>query len=158
MLHIVFVCTGNICRSPMAEGFMRHKFKEMGRHDLSISSMGIHGLNDYPATEYAQKVCEKDGFDISSHKARSLVGDELQKADLIFCMEPVHKKFVQTFFPWLREKVFLLGAWPDKATRKSSIQDPMGGSYEKYQQVFDLIKSHIERIIPLLETNLCDNE
>ena len=117
---------------------------------MTVSSMGIHGLNDYSATEYAQKVCEKDGIDISSHKARYLVGDELQKADLILCMEPVHKKFIQTFFPWLHEKVFLLGAWPEKQTRKSAIKDPMGGSYEKYQAIYSLIKTHIERILPLL--------
>jgi protein-tyrosine phosphatase len=134
----------------MAEGFMLHKCKEMGRNDLTASSMGIHGLNDYPATEFAQQACEKEGFDISSHKARYLIGDELQQAHLILCMEPVHKKFVQTFFPWLHEKVFLLGAWPEKQTRKSTIKDPMGGSYERYQEVFDLIKTHIERIIPLL--------
>ena len=134
----------------MAEGLMRHKCKEEGRNDMTVSSMGIHGLNDYSATEYAQKVCEKDGFDISSHKARYLVGDELQMADLIFCMEPVHKKFIQTFFPWLHKKVFLLGAWPEKQTRKSAIKDPMGGSYEKYQEIYSLIKTHIERIFPLL--------
>jgi protein-tyrosine-phosphatase len=148
--HIVFVCTGNICRSPMAEGLMRHKSKEAGRQDRIVSSMGIHALYGSPATEYAQRVCKKNGFDISSHKARYLMGNELEKADLILCMEPVHIKFVETFFPWTRKKIFLLGAWPDKATRKSAIQDPMGGSYEKYQQVFDLIKSHIERILPLL--------
>jgi protein-tyrosine-phosphatase len=148
--YIVFVCTGNICRSPIAEGLMRHKSKEAGRHDLIVSSMGTHGLYDSPATEYAQEVCKNDGFDISSHKGRYLMGDELEKADLILCMEPVHIKFVETFFPWTRKKIFLLGAWPDKATRKSAIQDPMGGSYEKYQQVFDLIKYHIERIFPLL--------
>ena len=129
---------------------MRHKWREMGRNDLKVSSMGIHGLNDIPATEYAQKICKEHGFDISSHRARSLVGEELQKADLILCMEPVHKKFVQTFFPWLHKKVFLLGAWPEKQTRKSAIKDPMGGSYEKYQAVFSLIKTHIERIFPLL--------
>jgi protein-tyrosine-phosphatase len=134
----------------MAEGLMRHKCKEEGRNDMTVSSMGIHGLNDYSATEYAQKVCEKDGFDISSHKARYLVGDELQMADLILCMEPVHKKFIQTFFPWLHKKVFLLGAWPEKQTRKSAIKDPMGGSYEKYQEIYSLIKTHIERIFPLL--------
>jgi protein-tyrosine-phosphatase len=150
MPHIVFICTGNICRSPMAEGLMRHKCKEEDRDDMTVSSMGIHGLNDYSATEYAQKVCENDGFDISSHKARYLVGDELQKADLILCMEPVHKKFIQTFFPWLHKKVFLLGAWPEKQTRKSAIKDPMGGSYEKYQEIYSLIKTHIERILPLL--------
>jgi protein-tyrosine-phosphatase len=118
----------------MAEGLMRHKCKEEGRNDMTVSSMGIHGLNDYSATEYAQKVCENDGFDISSHKARYLVGDELQMADLI----------------WLHKKVFLLGAWPEKQTRKSAIKDPMGGSYEKYQEIYSLIKTHIERIFPLL--------
>jgi glycine hydroxymethyltransferase len=148
--HIVFICTGNICRSPMAEGLIRHKAQKTGRRDLIVSSMGTHGLYDSPATEYAQKVCQEDGVDISSHKARYLMGDELEKADLILCMEPVHIKFVETFFPWSRKKIFLLGAWPDKATRKSAIQDPMGGSYEKYQQVFDLIKHHIERIFPQL--------
>jgi protein-tyrosine phosphatase len=134
----------------MAEGLMRHKWREMGRDDLQVSSMGIHGLNDIPATEYAQKVCKENGVDISSHRARSLVGEELQKADLILCMEPVHKKFVSTFFPWLRKKVFLLGAWPGKGTRKTTIVDPMGGSYKKYQQIFGTIDTHIQRIIPLL--------
>jgi len=150
MLNIVFVCTGNICRSPMAEGFWRYKWHQTERDDTIVSSMGIYGLNDSPATEYAQAVCKKNGFDISSHRARSLVGEELLKADLILCMEPVHKKFVQVFFPWHRDRVALLGAWPYKQTRKSSIEDPMGGSYKKYQKTFGIIKVHIERILPLL--------
>jgi low molecular weight protein-tyrosine phosphatase len=134
----------------MAEGLLRHSWREMGRNDLKVSSMGIHGLNDIPATEYAQKICKENGFDISSHRARSLVGEELQKADLILCMEPVHKKFVTTFFPWLRKNVFLLAAWPGKGNRKSTIVDPMGGSYKKYQKIFGIIDTHIQRIIPLL--------
>ena len=150
MLNIVFVCTGNICRSPMAEGLVRYKWHQMGRNDLIVSSMGIQGLNDSPATEYAQAVCKQNDFDITSHRARSLVGEELLKADLVLCMEPVHKKFVHVFFPWHRNKVALLGAWPEKETRKSAIADPMGGSYKKYQQIFSLIKMHIERITPLL--------
>ena len=150
MLNIVFVCTGNICRSPMAEGLLRHKWWEMGRDDLIVSSMGIHGLNGSPATEYAQAVCEQNGFDISSHRARSLVDEDLKKADLILCMEPVHKKFVQTFFPWHRDRLFLLGAWPEKETRKSGIDDPMGGSLEEFRLIFSIIERHIERILPLL--------
>jgi protein-tyrosine-phosphatase len=150
MLNIIFVCTGNICRSPMAEGFLRYKWHQMRRDDLMVSSMGIHGLNDSPATEYARAVCKKNGFDISSHRARSLVGEELMTADLILCMEPAHKKFIRVFFPQLQNRVALLGAWPDKATRKSSIEDPMGSSYKKYQKIFAIIKEHIERIIPLL--------
>jgi len=150
MLNIVFVCTGNICRSPMAEGFLRYKWHQTERDDISVSSMGTHGLNNSPATEYAQAVCKKNGFDISSHRARSLVGKELLKADLILCMEPVHKRFIQVFFPWYQDRVALLGAWPDVETRKSSVEDPMGGSYKKYLKIFSIIKIHIERIIPLL--------
>ena len=150
MVNVLFVCTGNICRSPMAEGFLRHKWAEMGRNDLTVSSMGIHGLDDSAPTEYSQAVCEEHGFDISSLRSRSLVGDEIQKADLILCMEPAHKRFVQTFFPWQRDRVFLLGAWPEKETRKSSIPDPMGRSYENYQRIFNMIRGHIERILPLV--------
>lgn len=150
MLNIVFVCTGNICRSPIAEGLLRHKWEQRGRNDLNVSSMGVHGLDDSPPAELAQLVCKEYGFDISSHKARSLKGDELQSADLIFCMEPAQKKFVQTFFPWHRDKVFLLGAWPNKETRKSVIEDPMGGSYEDFQKTFNIILHHVDRIMPLL--------
>ena len=134
----------------MAEGFLRYKCHQMKRDDLIVSSMGTHGLNDSPATEYAQAVSKKNGFDISSHRSRSLVGEELMKADLILCMEPGHKKFIRVFFPWIRNRVALLGAWPDKETRKSSIQDPMGSSYKKYEKIFSIIKEHIERITPLL--------
>ncbi len=150
MKQIVFVCTGNICRSPTAEGILLHKCHEMGRDDMIVSSMGSHGLTDWAATDYAQAVCQENGIDISSHRARPLIGEELQNPDLILCMEPFQRQFVQTFFPWLRDKVFLLGIWPKKRNRKGSIQDPMGGSLEEYQRIFSIIQGHIDRIFPLL--------
>ncbi len=134
----------------MAESILRHKWHEMERDNLIVSSMGIHGLNDYPATEYAREVCEENGLDISSHKARSLVSEELQASDLILCMEPVQKKFLETFFPWHRDKVALLGAWPEKGSHKNSIDDPIGGTLEEYRRTFRIIENHIERILPLL--------
>jgi protein-tyrosine phosphatase len=134
----------------MAEGFFRNRCQEMGYDDVIVSSMGIHGLADYPAVEYAQAVCMENGIDISSHSARPLIGKELQRADLILCMEPIHIKFLQTFFPWHRGKVFLLGAWPKEKARKSSIKDPMGGSLEDFRRIFDIIQSHIDRILPVL--------
>ena len=134
----------------MAEGILKHQYKEMGLNDLMVSSMGIHGLTGSPAVDYAQDVCEEQGIDISSHVARSIIGEELQETDLILCMEPVHTKFLQTFFPWHRNKIFLLGAWPKNKARKSSIQDPMGGSIQDFRRIFNIIQGHIDRILPLL--------
>jgi len=65
-------------------------------------------------------------------------------------MEPVHTKFLQTFFPWHRKKIFLLGAWPKDKARKSAIQDPMGGSIKDFRRIFNIIQGHIDRILPLL--------
>jgi protein-tyrosine-phosphatase len=152
MIEIIFVCTGNICRSPMAEGLLNHKWHLAGRDDLLVSSMGTHGLDNHPATEPAQQVCLENGFDISSHRSRPLAGEDLQSSDLIFCMEPIHTEFIGTFFPWYRNRVFLLGAWPGKKTRKSPVPDPMGGEIELYRKIFKLIDGHMERILPKLLT------
>ncbi len=150
-MDIVFVCTGNICRSPMAEGLLRHRWEQEGRQGLTVSSMGVHGLDDSPATELAQEVCREHGVDISAHRSRSVVAEEIQDADFVFCMEPAHTKFLHTYFPWHKDHIVLLAAWPNKPKkRKHTIKDPMGGSKSLYQEVFDLIHHHIDRIIPLL--------
>ena len=150
MVQVIFVCTGNICRSPMAEGILRHKCLIAGRDDCIISSMGIQGLDNSPASEYVQIICEENGIDISSHRSRSLIFEELQQADIIFSMESVHREFLQTFHPWCRDKVFLLGAWPGKETRKSPIRDPYGGSLEENREIYYIINYHIDRILPML--------
>ena len=134
----------------MAEGLLRHKGLNTGRDDLVVSSMGISGLDNVPATEFAQEVCKEHGFDISSHRSRPLMGEELRAADLILCMEPVHRQFLKTFFPWDKDKTFLLGAWPGRETRKNSIQDPMGGTLEMFRRTYDIIETHIDRILPLI--------
>lgn len=150
MASIIFVCTGNICRSPTAEGILRHRLDAAEIPHVQVSSMGTHGLANLPASELARKVCEDHGIDISGHRSRGLVGEEIQDADLILCMEPAHRKFLQTFFPWQKDRVALLGAWPEKERRKNTIRDPMGMSLKVYQQVYDQIESHVDRIESLL--------
>lgn len=150
MPDIIFVCTGNICRSPMAEGILRHRWTVAGVKDRTVSSMGVQGLDAAPATELARQVCAENGVDISGHLSRSLNGEELQTADLVLCMEPGHVSFINTFYPWHSDRVALLGAWPGKPKRKSAVQDPMGGSLALYRKIFNIVDTHIDRILPQL--------
>ena len=150
MLNIIFVCTGNLCRSPVAEGVLRQRWAAMGRNDLAVSSMGIHGLDHQPASKNAQLVCEENGIDISAHLSRPLVYEELEAAHLVLGLERVHKEFINTFFPRFDDKVFLLGAWPQEATRKSNIADPMGQGMKAYRKAFEIISNHVDRILPTL--------
>lgn len=147
MIKIVFICTANICRSPMAEGILRHKALLAGRDDIEVSSMGVQGMDDQPASDFAQEVCKENDIDISQHRSRPISGEELQEADLILCMESFHAKVLTTYFPWYKDRVFLMGAWPEKPNRKSPVKDPMGKPMRTYRKAFGLISAHAERIL-----------
>ncbi len=150
MAHIIFICTGNICRSPIAEGILKKRLHEMNRDDMVISSMGIHGIQGHPASDYALEICQDEGIDLSEHISRSLIPDELVKSDLVLTMEVLHNEFIYSFFPRIKEKTFLLGSWPEVGSNKNNIQDPIGSSINKYRKAFKEINFHISRILPLV--------
>jgi protein-tyrosine-phosphatase len=151
MIRVVFVCTANRCRSMMAEGIMRARWAREAGRGLSVSSMGVHGIDGMPPTDDAIRVCAENGIDIAAQRSRPLVPDELRHADLILVMEPFHKNFIATFHPEAAGQTFLLGAWPEKAApKKAVVEDPVGGSMRLYRKVFAAISGHIDRIIPQL--------
>jgi len=147
---IIFICTANMCRSPIAEGILKHRLSELAREDILVSSMGTHGIDGNSATELAIEVCRQNNIDISSHKSRHLISEELAGSDLIFVMEPIHKEFLRVFFPQVYQQTFLLGCWPGKESRKGIIKDPVGGKSDIYQKVFQSLSFHINRIIPFI--------
>lgn len=139
-----------MCRSPVAEGILKHRLSTLANGDFFISSMGTHGVEGNPATEMAVDVCRQNNIDISMHRSRPLIAEELAKGDLIFVMEPVHKDFLHLFFPRVYQQTFLLGCWPGKENRKGCIKDPVGGKYEAYKKTFQILNNHIERILPFI--------
>ncbi len=134
---IVFVCTGNVCRSPMAEFYLRHFLGTKTKWE--VFSSGTGACFGSHASEYAVDVMKEIGIDISSHISRPLNVDLVGEADLIVVMAQHHAEFIRHRFTQYREKVFLLKSFgPDG---RGDIDDPMGGSLEQYRCTRDEIMS-----------------
>lgn len=134
---ILIVCTGNICRSPIAEGLFLH-YAEKSVSEFKISSAGINALVGYPADAFAQEIMKRKGFDISRHRARQITIDLLLKADLVLVMERLQQKHLECNFPGLYGRIHRLGKW-----REVDISDPYQHQKETFEQTFELIEQCI---------------
>lgn len=107
--NLLFVCTGNICRSPMAEGLAREAVRRgypARAAEVSVGSAGVAGLDGEPATAEAVAAMGARGIDISAHRARSTSRDILGRADLVLAMEESHRRYLEPFAG--RTPVYLL--------------------------------------------------
>ncbi len=155
MKRILFVCTGNTCRSAMAEGLFKKMIEDMGKEDeIEVSSCGIAAIDGMPASLNAQKVAKEYGIDISSHRSR-LLKKHLLEADLILTMTKSHKDFIINKFPDTKGRVFVLGEFADTSCADDDIDidDPFGRDEEVYRKVAEQIKSKLQHIINRLLNN-----
>src|SRR5437764_9544096 len=86
-MNVLFICTANVCRSPLAEGYLKALLDQRKLSDFQISSAGVAALTGARAFDCAIEVARKFDFDISTHRARQLTPDHIRDADRIFCME-----------------------------------------------------------------------
>src|SRR5580700_2643039 len=146
MKTILFVCTGNICRSPMAEGIFRHIMK--GRRDFQVLSAGIGAVEGQPPSPYAVQAVRELGIDISKQRSRMLTAGLVQEADYIFGMTHSHVDTVFLLYPKAAEKTFLLREFDDTLdVFEKDISDPIGGSYEVYTYCRDQIEQGITTLM-----------
>ncbi|MDB6065003.1 MAG: glyA [Pedosphaera sp.] len=146
MKTILFVCTGNVCRSPMAEGIFRHVMK--GRRDIQVMSAGIGAMEGQAPSPYAVQAVKELGIDISKQRSRQLTSELVQEADYIFGMTHSHVDTVFLLYPQAAEKTFLLREFDETLDIfEKDISDPIGGSYEVYLNCRDQIEQGIASLL-----------
>jgi protein-tyrosine phosphatase len=136
--HILVVCVGNICRSPMADALLREALVKDGDETRVIQSAGIGALVGEGADENSQTLMSERGIDISGHVARQLGESLVSWADLILVMEQFQQEEIQHRYPTARGKVFLLGHWSE-----TEIADP----FKKELEDFRVALAQIEKAV-----------
>jgi protein-tyrosine phosphatase len=133
-ISILAVCTGNICRSPMAEGILR-KMLSPGP-DIIVSSAGTHALEGNPAAEFAIIAARECGIDISGHRARMLTRDDIEDSGIILCMEPFHVEWVLSVDLAASGRIYNLAEFSGGYVARKTIPDPYGCSLREYRECF----------------------
>jgi glycine hydroxymethyltransferase len=150
MKTILFVCTGNVCRSPMAEGLFRHAIK--GNGNYRILSAGVGAVDGQPPSPHAVRALRDLGIDISKQRSQILTAELVQEADYIFGMTHGHVDAVNLLFPQAAEKTFLLREFDETLdVFEKDISDPIGGSYEVYLNCRDQIEQGIASMLNFIE-------
>lgn len=152
---ILFVCTGNTCRSPMAQAALKVLLEKERPGQYEVISAGTGATNGFPATMYANEAVKVWRGDLSKHKSQQLTRSLMDKAHLILAMTPEHYRDVLKWTPAAKAKTYLFKNFPDPSPRGEGVEDPIGQSLERYNETFleigEYLGKHLAKIVQLID-------
>ncbi len=141
MVRVLLVCTGNTCRSPMAEEMLRGRVRAGGFEDkVLVLSAGLAAAGEFPPSPHAVAAMDRRGLDLSDHRSRQLQPELVKAADIILTMTAAHKRTIAAAAPDAAGKVHTLAEY---AGEEGDVADPFGGSGE----IYEVCAAEMERLI-----------
>lgn len=143
-MNILFVCTGNTCRSPMAEAILRHKNLE----NIDVRSAGIFAMDGGQASPQTQQVLDEKGIK-HNHQSRCVTQDDVHWADYVFAMTSAHKTMLADKYPFAMDRIFTLKEFA--SGMGLDVSDPFGGSVDMYRRTYQELNQLMTSLIANIE-------
>lgn len=154
--RVVFVCTGNTCRSPLAEGILRALLPDRHRDRVEVSSAGTYAAAGVPPARFGRETAAEHGIDIGAIRSRLFTRDLGREADLIIVMSKNHESEVLALLPEAGDRILLLRDLLPPSDERTGLDlpDPVGGTVEAYRETFreieETLHAGMDRIEKLL--------